>query len=49
MFALIAAVLWFLTAVGITSLGPVSLVWLGACLLALHLAVGWPVPWPSRR
>lgn len=45
MFALLAAVAWFLVAVGIAAVGPVSLVWLGACLVALHLALGWTAPW----
>ena len=49
MFAAIAAVLLFLVAIGIGHAGPVSLVWLAACLVALHLAFGTPVPWPRRQ
>lgn len=48
MFALLAAVAWFFVAVGITAVGPVSLPWLGACFVALHLAFGLPVSRWSR-
>lgn len=50
MFALLAAVCWFLVSVGVADVGPVSLAWLGACLLALQFAFGSAVPgWPGRR
>jgi len=44
MFALVAAILWFLVACGVGNVGPVSLVWLGAGFYALHFAfdLGFP-------
>ena len=49
MFALIAAIIWFLAAFGV-HLGSVSLLLLGLAFLALHFAfpVGLPTPW-SRQ
>lgn len=46
MFALIAAIIWFLAAFGV-HLGSVSLLMLGLGFLALHFAwaVGLPTPW----
>lgn len=46
MFALIAAILWFLVAIGIDA-GALSLVWLGAAFLALHFATDWALPLPG--
>ena len=50
MLAFLAAILWFLVAIGITHLKVVSLAWLGATCVALHLAFGswWPA-FPNRR
>lgn len=47
MFALFAAVCWFLVAFGVPA--PFSLVWLGAALLALHFAVEVPFPRFTRK
>lgn len=46
MFALIAAIIWFLAAFGV-HVGSVSLLMLGLAFLALHFAwtVGLPTPW----
>lgn len=50
MFALIAAIIWFLAAFGV-GLGHVSMLLLGLAFLALHFAfaVGLPVPAIWRR
>lgn len=46
MFALIAAIIWFLAAFGVT-IGHVSLLLLGLAFLALHFAYSVPLPVPA--
>lgn len=48
MFALIAAVIWFLAAFGV-HIGSVSLLLLGLAFLALHFAWSIGLPLPARR
>lgn len=50
MFALIAAIIWFLAAFGV-HVGSVNLLLLGLAFLALHFAfsIGLPVPEAWRR
>lgn len=52
MFALIAAIIWFLAAFGV-GLGTVNMLLLGLAFLALQFAFGWglPVgaPWGNRQ
>lgn len=48
MFALIAAIIWFLAAFGV-HVGGVSLLLLGLAFLALHFAFGWVLPTPWHR
>lgn len=47
MFALLAAMCFFLTAIGVHA--PVSLVWLGAALFALQFAFPVGIPWPRKN
>lgn len=47
MFALIAAIIWFLAAFGVTING-VNLLYLGLAFLALEFAFEWR-PWPGWR
>jgi len=47
MFALIAAIIWFLAAFGF-GLGKVNMLFLGLGFLALHLMVDWR-PWGTIR
>jgi hypothetical protein len=49
MFALVAAVLWFIAAVFGASLGGISLLYLGLGFLALHFAFGSGPLWIPRR
>lgn len=48
MFALIAAIVWFLAAFGV-HLGSVSLLYLGLAFFALQFAWGVALPLPGRR
>jgi len=48
MFAIIAAVLFFLAAFGV-ALSGVNLVWAGLGFLALHFAFGVGIPIPAYR
>lgn len=50
MFALIAAIIWFLAAFGV-HVGSVSLLLLGLAFLALHFAwaVALPTPWNRQQ
>ena len=52
MFALIAAIIWFLDAFGV-HLGSVNMLVLGLAFLGLHFAFGWGLgigaPWGTRR
>lgn len=48
MFALIAAIIWFLAAFGV-HIGSVSLLLLGLAFLALHFAWSIGLPLPARR
>ena len=50
MFALIAAIIWFLAAFGV-AFGAVNMLLLGLGFLGLHFAFGWglPVPAPWNR
>jgi hypothetical protein len=43
MFALVAAIIWFLAAFGV-GLGPINMLLFGLAFLALHLAFGWGLP-----
>lgn len=47
MFALVAAIIWFLAAFGVKMSG-VDLVVLGLAFLGLHFAFAW-VPWSGWR
>ena len=47
MFALIAAIIWFLAAFGVEA-GHVSLLLLGLAFLALHFVFSW-APWTGWR
>jgi hypothetical protein len=50
MFALIAAIVWFLAAFGV-QLGGLNMTLFGAAFLALHFAITWwpvSVPWGRR-
>lgn len=46
MFALVAAIIWFLAAFRV-GLGPINMLLFGLAFLALHFAftIGLPVPW----
>jgi hypothetical protein len=46
MFALIAAIIWFLAAFGLTA-GSINLPLLGLAFLALYFATGWGLSMPS--
>jgi hypothetical protein len=46
MFALIAAIIWFLAAFGV-HVGNVSLLLLGLAFLGLHFATGWGLGLPA--
>lgn len=48
MFALIALIC-FILALFHVSLGSIDLVVLGLCFVALHLMVGWSIPWGRMR
>lgn len=48
MFALVAAVIWFLAAFGV-ALGHVNMLLLGLAFLALHFAFAIGIPLPSWR
>jgi hypothetical protein len=48
MFAVIAAIIWFLAAFGL-GLGKVDMLLLGLGFVALHLAFGSGLAWPSVR
>lgn len=52
MFALIAAIIWFLAAFGV-GLGSINMMLFGLAFLALHFAFGWgfavPAPWTRRQ
>lgn len=47
-FALIAAIVFFLAAFGV-HLGSINLLLLGLAFLALHFATAWAVSWGSWR
>lgn len=47
-FALIAAIIWFLAAFGVHA-GSVNLLLLGLAFLGLHFATGWALPGPWTR
>jgi hypothetical protein len=46
MFALIAAIVWFLAAFGL-HLGPINMLLFGLGFLGLHFAFAWGLPVPS--
>lgn len=46
MFALIAAIVWFLAAFGV-HLGPINMPLFGLAFLGLHFAFGWGLPMPA--
>jgi hypothetical protein len=50
MFALVAAIIWFLAALGV-GLGSINMLLFGLAFLGLHFAFGWglPVPAPWNR
>jgi len=50
MFALIAAIIWFLAALGV-GLGSINMLLFGLAFLGLHFAFSWglPVPAPWNR
>jgi len=43
MFALVAAIIWFLAAFGV-GLGPINMLLFGLAFLALQFAFGWGLP-----
>lgn len=48
MFALIAAIIWFLAAFGV-GLGSINMTLFGLAFLALHFAFGVVIPMPWNR
>jgi len=52
MFALVAAIIWFLAAFGV-GLGPINMTLFGLAFLALHFAFGWGFsiapPWSRHQ
>lgn len=48
MFALVALICFILALFGV-HLGSINLLVLGFCFVALHLMVGWGIPWGRWR
>ena len=48
MFALVALICFILALFNV-HLGSINLVTLGFCFVALHLMVGWGIPWGRMR